>query len=330
MLYVKMKKFIFSIIVIIFFSLSAVAQLPTGAPPPPDFDNEILIYDNEYEDTEYYIDIGETITWVNDDETSHTVTADDGSFDSGTLGPGETFSHSFSTAGEFNYHCNFHTAMVGKIIVEDYMGDTTASPTSPTTTSPTTSPTTTSPTSTSPSTTTTSPTVTPSSIPSAPLLQAPPVTTTPPSLEQPIDVQYEAEVQGLRNDMSDLGSTLTGIAQRVQQAENTLDAVKTEQQRLQGQTAPEESQFTLPIIILFTLLILLVIHVVYLTFRHQHIAEHVAHLRKQISPNKEAQLDHYISGCMRKGMKQEQIKEYLEEHGWDQTDVEQAFSKYKG
>jgi plastocyanin len=39
---------------------------------------------------------------------SHTVTADDGSFDSGTLSSGKSFSYTFNTAGDFPYHCTFH------------------------------------------------------------------------------------------------------------------------------------------------------------------------------------------------------------------------------
>ena len=42
--------------------------------------------------------------WVNNDTVTHTVTADDGSFNSGALAPGQSFSHGFGTAGDFPYH----------------------------------------------------------------------------------------------------------------------------------------------------------------------------------------------------------------------------------
>ena len=45
------------------------------------------------------------------------MTADDGSFDSGNLAPGATFSQSFSTPGTFTYHCNIHSSMTGTVTV---------------------------------------------------------------------------------------------------------------------------------------------------------------------------------------------------------------------
>jgi plastocyanin len=51
--------------------------------------------------------------------TVHTVTADDGSFDSGNLNPTQSFSLVFNTVGQFNYHCQYHQSlgMVGTINV---------------------------------------------------------------------------------------------------------------------------------------------------------------------------------------------------------------------
>lgn len=60
---------------------------------------------------------GTTVTWTNNDAVTHTVTADDGSFDSGNIAPGATFSHKFSTAATVNYHCNIHTTMKGSVVV---------------------------------------------------------------------------------------------------------------------------------------------------------------------------------------------------------------------
>jgi plastocyanin len=45
--------------------------------------------------------------------TVHTVTADDGSFDSGDLQPGATFGVTFNTAGPHPYHCKYHSEMTG-------------------------------------------------------------------------------------------------------------------------------------------------------------------------------------------------------------------------
>ncbi len=61
---------------------------------------------------------GTTVKWTNKDSTAHTVTADDGSFDSGTLNPGMTFSFTFKQAGTVSYHCTIHPNMKAKIVVQ--------------------------------------------------------------------------------------------------------------------------------------------------------------------------------------------------------------------
>ena len=64
------------------------------------------------------VNVGAAVTWSNDDNQIHTVTAVDGSFDSGFLEPGETWSYTFDQAGEFEYFCLPHPWMRAKVIVE--------------------------------------------------------------------------------------------------------------------------------------------------------------------------------------------------------------------
>jgi len=61
--------------------------------------------------------VGETVSWKNDDGATHTVTADDGSFDSGNLASDKTFSQTFDTAGTFKYHCAIHSSMIATVVV---------------------------------------------------------------------------------------------------------------------------------------------------------------------------------------------------------------------
>jgi plastocyanin len=66
--------------------------------------------------------VGTTVTWTNGDSTRHTVTSgaddtDDGTFDSGDIGPGETFSYTFDAPGEFAYFCDIHPTMTGVVVV---------------------------------------------------------------------------------------------------------------------------------------------------------------------------------------------------------------------
>ncbi len=67
------------------------------------------------------VTVGTTVTWTNDDSTSHTVTFTDISgVDSGTLTPGQTFNYTFNTAGTFHYYCRIHgaAAMSGTVTVQ--------------------------------------------------------------------------------------------------------------------------------------------------------------------------------------------------------------------
>jgi plastocyanin len=57
------------------------------------------------------------VTWANADIEKHTVTADDGSFDSGDVAAGASFQHTFATAGTVKYHCIIHESMTGTVTV---------------------------------------------------------------------------------------------------------------------------------------------------------------------------------------------------------------------
>jgi plastocyanin len=63
------------------------------------------------------VEAGTTVTWINNDSAPHTVTSDDGAFDSGTLETGDTFSFTFDEAGTFAYHCDIHPRMTATVEV---------------------------------------------------------------------------------------------------------------------------------------------------------------------------------------------------------------------
>jgi plastocyanin len=64
---------------------------------------------------------GDTVTWRNDSVRAHTVTADDGGFDSGRLPPSTTFRHAFGVSADMPYHCAFHPFMRGVVGVHDVL-----------------------------------------------------------------------------------------------------------------------------------------------------------------------------------------------------------------
>jgi plastocyanin len=64
------------------------------------------------------INVGDTIVWTNYDSASHTVTSNDGTFDSGSITNGNTFSFTFTSAGTFDYYCAPHPGMTGSVTVQ--------------------------------------------------------------------------------------------------------------------------------------------------------------------------------------------------------------------
>ena len=80
-------------------------------------DDDTITISNVSFDGVQEVPVGTTVTVVNTDAVPHTWTAEDGTFDSGALGEGDTFEFTFTEVGEFPYFCNFHPSMTGTIVV---------------------------------------------------------------------------------------------------------------------------------------------------------------------------------------------------------------------
>jgi plastocyanin len=63
------------------------------------------------------VERGTEVTWVNDDPTEHTVTAENGSFSSDPLAQGKTFANQFDRPGSYRYFCAIHPTMKGIVQV---------------------------------------------------------------------------------------------------------------------------------------------------------------------------------------------------------------------
>ncbi len=68
------------------------------------------------------IGVNNTVTWINNDDVPHTVTATGGSFNSGNLNAGQTWSHTFTTPGTYAYYCAYHQWMTGTVVVKSASG----------------------------------------------------------------------------------------------------------------------------------------------------------------------------------------------------------------
>lgn len=74
---------------------------------------------NSFSPNPVEVKVGETVTWINDDSSRHTVTSKDGVFDSEMMGKGQSFSFTFDKAGEYPYFCSPHPGMVGTVVVTE-------------------------------------------------------------------------------------------------------------------------------------------------------------------------------------------------------------------
>ena len=61
---------------------------------------------------------GSDVTWVNQDAVTHTVTANDGSFNSGDIPAGGTYGQKFTVIDDYAYHCQYHPNEKGMVDVK--------------------------------------------------------------------------------------------------------------------------------------------------------------------------------------------------------------------
>ena len=94
----------------------------------------VSITDNLFTQKNITIAPGTKVTWTNNGAMSHNVTADNSSFTSGTLAPGQNYSTTFTLAGSYPYYCSFHGAaggvgMSGTVTVSNSASNPSPNPT---------------------------------------------------------------------------------------------------------------------------------------------------------------------------------------------------------
>lgn len=80
-------------------------------------DNTVHLKNNAYLPVSLQVNRGMTVTWINDDNDVHTVTLDNGAFDSGDMMFHATATFTFNDVGTYTYHCTHHAGMNGTIVV---------------------------------------------------------------------------------------------------------------------------------------------------------------------------------------------------------------------
>jgi plastocyanin len=93
---------------------SAAVATPVAAPVATD---QVNIANFGFGPGTVMVKPGTTVTWAQQDEDQHTVTADDASFSSSPLTTGQTFTHTFTAPGTYHYHCAIHPFMHGTVVV---------------------------------------------------------------------------------------------------------------------------------------------------------------------------------------------------------------------
>jgi plastocyanin len=111
--------------------LAAVLALCLFAPVGPAFaqdaDATVDMVGLTFKPLVVHVGPGATVLWTNSSPLAHTVTADDGSFDSGSVDPDSTFSTTFDAPGTYQYYCAPHGSaglhgMAATIVVDDPAG----------------------------------------------------------------------------------------------------------------------------------------------------------------------------------------------------------------
>jgi plastocyanin len=79
--------------------------------------SQVEIHEFHFTPSDLTVPVGTTVTWMNDDEETHTITASGGLFASPGLEHAETFARRFDTPGTYGYFCALHPHMTGAVIV---------------------------------------------------------------------------------------------------------------------------------------------------------------------------------------------------------------------
>jgi plastocyanin len=98
-------------------AIALTAAANASVPTPLASAATVRIKDFAYDPPTVTVRAGDRVTFVNDDDEAHTVTATDKSFDSGGLDTAGTWQHAFAKPGTYHYYCELHPYMKGTVVV---------------------------------------------------------------------------------------------------------------------------------------------------------------------------------------------------------------------
>jgi plastocyanin/uncharacterized membrane protein len=80
---------------------------------------QVIMKGIRFQPAELAVHLGETVEFRNEDIVAHTVTADDGSFDSGLIQPGSSWKMTVQKTGTLAYHCTPHPNMKAILVASN-------------------------------------------------------------------------------------------------------------------------------------------------------------------------------------------------------------------
>jgi plastocyanin len=97
----------------------AESKAPAQSEPsvPDDTTVTVDIHDRTFDPSQLEVAAGTTVMWTNGDTEAHTVTADNGLFDSGVIEPGQYYSTWLGGSGTVPYHSETAPNMKGSVVV---------------------------------------------------------------------------------------------------------------------------------------------------------------------------------------------------------------------
>jgi plastocyanin len=99
-------------------STAASSTTTAATASAPEMTDKVEIADYKFAPETIQVSAGTKVTFTNSDDTKHTATADDGSFDTGDLDQGGSASVTLSKPGEFTYYCRYHPFMKATVEVQ--------------------------------------------------------------------------------------------------------------------------------------------------------------------------------------------------------------------
>lgn len=87
----------------------------TYSGPSAEKNLNIFIRDSKFIPNAGAMPLGSKVTWINEDKATHNVEGE--GWSSGDLAPGQSFTKTFETAGDYKYRCGIYPAIKGELMI---------------------------------------------------------------------------------------------------------------------------------------------------------------------------------------------------------------------